>query len=93
MFHVYILHSEKDGRYYIGTTKNLARRIIEHYSGKTTSLRHRMPLVLVHVEAFSTNTLAVQRERYLKSLNHGNAFRKILEGATVGPLIRNTTRE
>jgi putative endonuclease len=33
-FAVYILYSVKLDRFYIGTTENIARRIIEHNTGK-----------------------------------------------------------
>ncbi|HDP69106.1 MAG TPA: hypothetical protein ENN20_11515 [Candidatus Marinimicrobia bacterium] len=39
MVYVYILHSEKDGGFYIGYTANLSRRVQQHNAGKTRSLR------------------------------------------------------
>ena len=34
-FHVYILRSQSTGRFYIGHTENLIKRIFEHNSNRT----------------------------------------------------------
>ncbi len=47
MWCVYILKSEKDQSLYIGKTNNLNRRISEHNSGHTQSLKSKIPLTLL----------------------------------------------
>jgi putative endonuclease len=49
MFCVYILKSLKDNSLYIGKTNNLERRLAEHTSGHTQSLKSKVPLVLLEV--------------------------------------------
>ena len=67
MYYVYILHSVKDGGLYIGYTTNLKRRLAEHQEGLSKSTKHRVPINLVHYEAFNENADARAREKYLKS--------------------------
>lgn len=67
MFYVYILFSEKDIGLYIGTTKDLKKRFIQHKLGQVTSTRNRRPLKLVHYEAFLLKEDAIAREEFLKN--------------------------
>jgi predicted GIY-YIG superfamily endonuclease len=36
-FHVYILRSQTTGRFYVGHTENLVKRIFEHNNNRTPS--------------------------------------------------------
>lgn len=72
MYYVYVLKSEKDGTTYIGSTQYLERRIEEHNKGKTKSIKHKLPVILVYYEAYLTKTLALKRENKLKN----NSFAK-----------------
>ncbi|MFN5421864.1 MAG: GIY-YIG nuclease family protein [bacterium] len=67
MICVYVIRSEKDGRYYVGMTKDLERRFQEHESGKTKSTKGFRPWKLIFTESFSSYAEARQREKYLKS--------------------------
>ncbi|MFH1597840.1 MAG: GIY-YIG nuclease family protein [Patescibacteria group bacterium] len=67
MYYVYILQSEKNGRLYIGFTKNLKKRVKEHNKGSTYSTQPHLPLKLIYCEAFLSKQDALQRERYYKS--------------------------
>ena len=80
MFHVYILKSLKDKRYYIGSTKNLEQRLIQHNSGQTKSLKYRLPLKLIYKEEYQTLYEARKREGKIKSFKGGNAFKKLIAG-------------
>lgn len=66
-FYVYILYSQKDHKIYIGFTTDLISRINEHQIGKVTATVNRLPVILIHYEAFSDISDAKARERYLKS--------------------------
>jgi len=76
---VYVLKSLKDGKYYIGYTSNLERRLEEHNSGKQRSTKHRAPFELVHYEVFHSKSDAIKREKQLKSYKGGEAFKRLLE--------------
>ena len=67
MHYVYILLSEKDGKFYTGSTNDLKRRIKEHKSGQVKSTRNRLPLELIYYEACLDEMDARARETYLKS--------------------------
>ena len=67
MFYIYVLKSQKDGRFYIGYTENLDKRILEHNTGKVKSTKYRIPFEIVYFEACRNQDDALYREKYLKS--------------------------
>ena len=67
MFFAYILHSEKDNKYYYGSTSDLEARVKSHNQGKVRSTKSRRPLKLIYSESFSTKKEAIQREMFFKS--------------------------
>ncbi len=66
MYLVYILKSLKTDNYYVGSTKDLNKRIKEHNQGKTKSTKGLRPLKLIYFENFSTNSRARKRELEIK---------------------------
>lgn len=69
MFYVYILHSFKDGGLYTGYTPDLKSRLKAHLGGFVRSTKPRLPIKLIHYEAFFEEKDAKQREVYLKGGN------------------------
>ncbi len=67
MYYVYLLLSEKDDKFYTGSTDDLKRRIAEHEAGSVKSTVRRKPLKLIYYEACFNEADARVRERYLKS--------------------------
>ena len=67
MYYVYVLLSERDGKFYTGSTNDLKRRLSEHNSGKVKSTLKRQPFSLIYYEACKKEDDARRRERYLKS--------------------------
>ena len=82
MYTVYILKSLKTGRFYIGSTTNLERRLTQHNIGKNISTRGRGPFVVEYSEQYETITGARQREREIKSFKGGNSFKSLLDRAS-----------
>ena len=68
-YYVYVLLSEKDGKFYTGYTDNLSKRLKLHNSGKVTSTKNRVPLKLIYYEGCLNQQDATRREKYLKSGN------------------------
>jgi putative endonuclease len=66
-YYTYVLLSSVDGHRYIGSTNNLVERLYQHNSGKTKSLRGRLPVRLVYFEEYSTRSDAYKREMYFKT--------------------------
>jgi putative endonuclease len=78
-YFVYILQSEKDHRYYIGSTSHVQNRINYHNSGRQRSTRYRIPFKLVYQEELPTKTEALKREKQIKSYKGGEAFKRLLK--------------
>jgi len=65
-FYVYILQSESSGRYYVGQTKDLAKRVAYHNANYSLALKNRGPWKLVYSESYATRSEAVRREMQIK---------------------------
>jgi len=75
---VYILQSEKNGRYYVGVTKDVARRISEHNSGKVKSTAPYLPWVIKKIEEFPLIEAAYKREAFIKAKHSRKIIEKII---------------
>ena len=67
-FHVYVLRSQSTGRFYVGHTENLARRISEHNNNRTASIKNRGPWEIYYSEEYATRSKASRREREIKQM-------------------------
>jgi len=67
MAFVYVLQSETTGKYYIGSTNNLNRRLGQHRNGQTRTTRVLNAYKLVYYEEYDSIDDARTRERKLKS--------------------------
>ena len=72
-FYVYVLKSERDGKFYTGYTKNIKQRFEEHQKGIVKSTKDRRPLKLIYYEGCLSQQDATHREKYLKTF-HGKMF-------------------
>ncbi len=84
MFVTYILQSEKDGSYYIGSTSNIEKRLIKHNKGGSKYTKIKIPWVVVYKEMYNTLSEAKKREYYLKSLKSKVAIEKLINK---GPIV------
>lgn len=66
MFYFYVLKSVKDKNLYLGFTKDLKKRLIEHNQGIEHSTRNRRPFKLVYYESYLSEDEARSRERQIK---------------------------
>lgn len=76
MFYLYLLQSEKNGKLYIGQTKDLKQRLKEHNSGESQFTKLYCPWKLIYYEAYLTLTLAKRRELQLKRFAKSYAMLK-----------------
>lgn len=67
MFYLYILKSLGLNKIYKGVTKNIDRRLKEHFGGQCQTTRHMRPLILIHVEICENQGDALKLEKYFKS--------------------------
>ena len=65
--YVYILLSQKDKKWYTGSTRYLRKRILGHNKGLYTSTKNRRPFSLIYYECCVNDKDARAREKYLKS--------------------------
>ncbi len=63
---VYIIYSEKWDQYYVGSSQDIEKRLLQHNSGKNKSTRGGSPWVLKYSETFDTPTQAKKREFLIK---------------------------
>ena len=80
MHYVYLLKSETTGKAYVGFTKDLKQRFIEHNNSKNKSTKHGIPWDLVYYEAYKDESKARIREKKLKQYGNSLALLKIRIG-------------
>ncbi len=78
MFTVYVLKSITTGRFYVGCTNNINRRLEEHSANKTRSIKNKGPFELIHQENYNSLSEGRKREQKIKSYKGGNAFKKLI---------------
>ena len=74
--HVYILFSEKLNKFYVGSTSDLERRLLDHNRGKEKFTKTGIPWQLVYKEVLVDLASARRREREIKL----KKSRKYIEG-------------
>ncbi len=75
---LYILELS-NGQYYIGSTANFDRRILEHQYGKVISTKGKRPVKTVFHKSFMSLKLARQVEYKIKSYKNKNIIRQIIK--------------
>jgi len=66
MWHVYVLQNNTR-KWYIGSTKDLRKRILKHNSGENRSTKYGTPWKLIYCEIGLNKQDTKAREKYLKS--------------------------
>ncbi len=66
MYKTYILLSTIKGRYYVGHTGDLEKRLLQHNSGQTKSTKYGIPWKIIWTEEFSSRAEAMKREIQIK---------------------------
>ena len=65
-FYVYIIQSEKDGSFYVGSTQDLGPRLERHNQGRSAYTKSKRPWKLVYSEEHRDRSSAVKRENQIK---------------------------
>jgi putative endonuclease len=67
-YYVYIMTNESNYVLYTGVTNDLKRRVYEHRTGAIASFTKRYRVhKLVYYEIFSSNAMAIAREKQIKA--------------------------
>ena len=75
-FYTYVLESLLNKQIYIGSTRNLVRRVKEHNLGLNISTKAYKPWRLIYYEACRNNIDAKRREAYFKSSQGGRLLKR-----------------
>ncbi|MDO8929153.1 MAG: GIY-YIG nuclease family protein [Bacteroidota bacterium] len=75
---VYALHSQFDGRIYVGFSSNVEKRLKEHNSGKTKSTKGFRPWVIIFTEEYTNRIEAREKEKYYKTGIGKEKLRKLV---------------
>ena len=78
-FGVYILESQKNGRYYVGSTEDISRRIVEHNNGKVFSTKNTRPWTLKVFVQCKDIAEARSSEYRLKKYKRKDILNKVIE--------------
>jgi putative endonuclease len=78
MYYVYILRSVPKGTLYVGTTRDVARRLHQHNAGYSRSTAAYRPFEIVHTESYETLREARKREWHLKCTPAGGKEKRRL---------------
>ena len=81
MYHVYVLISLKDKKFYIGFSEDVVQRVKEHNSGKNVSTKNRRPFELVYFEGHLSKQDAMRREGYFKTAKGKTTLKQILKNS------------
>ena len=79
---VYILRCS-NGRYYIGSTNDLDRRIQEHQRGHTASIRYVLPVELVFSQEFDNIQIARSEEYRIKKYKNKEIVERIIQDGRI----------
>ncbi len=67
MWYVYCLENKSKNYLYVGSTKNLKRRVMEHNDGLSKSTKPFLPLLLTSYIVVSSESHARKLEKYFKT--------------------------
>jgi putative endonuclease len=76
MFYVYLIESQ--GKFYVGFTSDLEKRLQEHNRGKSFYTKSNSNWVIIFYEAFIDKADAKRREQYFKTTPGRKALKMML---------------
>lgn len=74
---MYILKSDKNNKYYIGSTSNLNNRLLLYNLGKVKSTKPNRPWSIYYFEEFNNERDSILRERKVKSWKSRKMIEKL----------------
>jgi len=76
-FFLYIIQSQKDNSYYVGTTRDLSKRLERHNQGRSKYTKNKRPWKLVYSEEHPDRSTAMKREYAIKRRKSKNHIAKL----------------
>ena len=90
LYYVYILYSASSDKYYVGSTQDYQKRLLQHNSSENNTFTSKhIPWTLVCVfRTGDTRSSAIQIERFIKRQKSKRFIESIIDHETelVGPL-------
>ncbi|KKT41671.1 MAG: Excinuclease abc c subunit domain protein [Parcubacteria group bacterium GW2011_GWA2_44_13] len=80
-YYVYILKSDLNGSYYIGSTQDIEKRLDLHRNGMVTSTKRYLPWRLVYKAEYPNLSDARKRELQIKSWKKREAIENLINNA------------
>ena len=80
-YSVYIIQSETDGSYYVGSTSNVNLRVQRHNEGWSRSTKSKGPWKLVYSKEFTAKLHALGREREIKRMKSKTYIERLVRNA------------
>ncbi len=77
-YYVYIIQSQKDESYYIGTTGDLSERILRHNQGRNKYTKTKRPWELLFFEEYPDRSCAMKREYAIKRRKSKDYITKLI---------------
>jgi putative endonuclease len=75
MYFLYVLQGSSNPKFYIGITKDVKKRLLEHNRGENISTKKSNSWKLIYVEGYRSEFLA--RNRELKLKKYGKAWQEL----------------
>ncbi|OGG43390.1 hypothetical protein A3G50_02475 [Candidatus Jorgensenbacteria bacterium RIFCSPLOWO2_12_FULL_42_11] len=75
---VYILQDKTSGKFYIGSTNDIERRLYQHNHGHTITTKRMRKIILIFHQEFPSLEIARRIERKLKRLKRRDYIEKII---------------
>jgi len=80
MWEVYIIQSIKFKRFYISYSQNAKFRLENyHNKGLCKSTKAYLPYIIIKIEKYNNKTEALERERQIKKMKGGSAFKNLVK--------------
>ncbi|MGO8705901.1 MAG: GIY-YIG nuclease family protein [Candidatus Brocadiia bacterium] len=77
---VYLLQSQADGTFYVGSTSDIAKRLAHHNSGGNAFTRSRRPWRIAYAEVYHSSREALRRERSIKKRKSRRYVEELIRG-------------
>ena len=66
-YYLYIIQSESDGSFYVGSTQDLSERLERHNQGRSKYTKQKRPWKLVYHEEYADRSASLKRESQIKN--------------------------
>lgn len=83
-YYIYILESEKEGTYYIGSSQDPEKRLEKHNLPHQGYTGRKQPWKLVYTEFYNTKSEALSREKFLKRQKSSAFLSDLINGNSAG---------